>query len=169
MSHMQFDSLDEAFEWMQKRTEEANANLHDKQRGVTWGDHWCRFVDVANRLVVFGKVDTIAEVEAGERGEYDTPISEESQAELDYTLEHLRHTHERGYLYGRSFCTHYPEGELGDTHRANLWPIEKSLYDAAEQAGWVIDDLPNWAKHDLQHAWTGYRNHMMHLVLGDNT
>lgn len=159
-----FDSLDEAFNHMRRSEALANAGLHDKQRAVTYGSCWVRFYDIPNRVLVFGKVMTpevFAAEESVAAANSDHPMS---PAELDHALLRLRERAERGYLYGRCYSVIEPGGEFGDTHQANLWPISEDLYNAAQDAGWRMDDLVIDAKLELSLAFAQWREHQRHLA-----
>lgn len=124
-----FDNLEDMFAAMAKATYEANDAICDAQRAVTYGSCWARFaVDLG--IIVFGQVMTLEEVAAGERKVGST------ETEIAASLIILQENHQRGYMFGRAYSVWEPGGELGDTHRANLWPITKPEYEAARLAEW---------------------------------
>lgn len=129
MTHFQsFDNLDDMYAEMNRRTEEGNAHLHDKQRSLTWGSHWVRFIHQMQpaMFAIFGRVWTREEVAASE----DPEVVEQTAANLG-----------RGYMFGTAYSTIEPDGELGDTHRYNAWPISEALFEAAREARWDIGSI----------------------------
>ena len=159
-----FDTMEDAYEFMRKGEAYGNRNLHPKQQSITWGDHWVRFYNVADRLIIFGKVMTEAEVEAGESKGIDKitdPVElAEARDEIEYTMTAIRDSHARGLMWGWAYSHH--EHDLGSTHRFYMWPISKALYDAAEQVGWDVDALTDQAARDeLEAAWQEYRPHAL--------
>jgi hypothetical protein len=146
---------------MQRDTERANAHLALQQAALTWGSYWVRFSSDAPP--VFGYVPTLAEVEAAEVRAMPTPSdpehAREQGIEVEYTMEQVRESHERGFLYGRAYSTWCPDGEHGSTHRSSAWPISESLFDAARESGWLIKDLPPEARQEIREALLGYYEH----------
>lgn len=164
MEIMQFDSFEDALAMMERNTEWANAHLHEAQRRVTWGGYWVRFYDVPNKVLIFGRVFTEAEMEAGERVVHPGEDPDEAAADADATIARVRSAHERGYLFGMCYSVLEPDGEPGDTHRANLWPITQGLFDAARVAGWRLDDLDHAAKFALSAVYADWGNHQRTLA-----
>lgn len=143
MEFMEFDNVDEMFVWMRARTIDANAHLADAQREVTWGSYWMRLFDPP--IVIFGKVSTEAEMVADETKVKPGEDPAEVLAEAEWTIARLRENHEAGYMFGMAYSLIEPEGEWGDTHRANLWPISEKLFLDAKACGWdmrVLRDGP---------------------------
>lgn len=164
MEIREYDSLEDAFEDMRKATEWANAHLAEAQRQVTWGSHWVRFYDIPGRILIFGKVDTLAEVRRGEESTVqpgEDPA--EVKAEIEYSLRSLAERHENGYLYGQAYSIITPDGEYGDTHRANLWPIPAATFEAARSAGWQMDALDINARHAIAAAYAAWGRHQVIL------
>lgn len=110
-----FNSIEDAFAYMRQQEDRANANVHRFQRSISRGDYVFRRVD---DLLIFGYVFTAEEALEGE----DDPG-------LPNRLDDL---FERGYRYGRWYSNVVLEGEIGDTHIANLWPIFKEEFDEAQ-------------------------------------
>jgi hypothetical protein len=156
-----FESVDEMFSWMRDNEEAANLVLAPEQQAVTYGSHWCRFFDIANRVVIFGKVLTQEEQRETETALADD--SEADEAETEEILDTLAQSHERGYMYGRCYSTIEPDGEWGSTHRANLWPIPQHVYEAARDVRWDIDQLPPEQRTALEAAYQVYRTHLSGL------
>ena len=130
-----FNSMEEMFDFMARATESANAHLADEQKALTWGSYWFRPFD---DFVIFGYVFTQEEFEARERWSYHRggALDEEEEAEFGFSKAHVLDAHERGYLFGEAFSVSEPSGELGDTHRANAWPITAEQFEAAKAAHW---------------------------------
>lgn len=149
-----FATIEDMVADMRAATEQANRWLADAQRRVGWGDYWVRFsmVPGEQRLVIFGQVLPTREItfdddealEAAERGE---------------ELLRMQARHEDGFMFSRSFCVNYPGGELGDTHRANLWPLPRSVYDAAAKVGWNHQRLPQAEAFLLVEVFSNWRAH----------
>lgn len=159
MSEMQmrtYDSIETMVADMRAATEQANRWLADAQRRVGWGDTWVRFhiVPGEDRLVIFGQVLPTREA-LGPDGE--DPLE---RAEREEELLRIKARYDDGFMYSRSFSVNYPDGELGDTHRANLWPLPVSVYDAASKVGWdhkrlhqdqallLVEVFSNWRAHE---------------------
>jgi hypothetical protein len=68
-----------------------------------------------------------------------------------------------GFLFGASHSKFDVEGNLGTQHRANVWPIEQRLYDAAQQVDWDIARLDEAGRLLLEIAWRTARAHEMSL------
>lgn len=152
MSYMEFESLDEMVAWQQQQTASANANLAPEQAAITWGDHWVRF-DPASMTVIFGTIwelsywdGKIAEAEPGE-----------DRDEWVWEKDSVIASHVNGYLFGRAYSIIEPDGELGSTHRANMWPITPECFEAAEQAGWRLNDIKAPYENELRAAYDGWR------------
>lgn len=150
MEFRTYASLEEMATAMQKATERANRDLASAQREVTWGSHWVRFYldkDTIKDgpLVIFGRVLTEVEM-----------VHDED----DETIAFMRAQHDRGYMFSRSYSVLVPEGELGDTHRANLWPCSQALFLMAQKAGWNHRELPQVGSISLVDIYTNYRAHL---------
>ena len=155
-SYRKFDSIEEMFDYIEKQTQRANASLTAEQKAITWGSHWVRFLP-SEQLIIFGRVFTLAEIEQGERS------AGASTEELEYTLNSCRANHDRGYLFGRAYSVAEPDGELGDTHRANMWPITEQQFDEARQAAWnpsrIVPGMFSW----LAEAYSHYRAYLLSI------
>lgn len=84
-------------------------------------------------LLIFGRSQTIEEIEAAERkcGSFGE--------ELEATLASMRSAFKRGYLYGWCYSEIDAGGDLGSTHVADCMPISKALFERAERAGFKPD------------------------------
>lgn len=164
----EFDSLEDAWEFMRKGEDYGNRNLHPAQQAITWGDHWIRFYDVAERFIIFGYIYTEAEVEAAESEGIDkiTDPSEKTLArsEVVESMRVIRDSHSRGLMWGWAYSKHF--ADLGSTHRFNMWPCSKDLFEAAKAVGWDVDAIEDPAhREELEGAWQGYRLHQLSVML----
>lgn len=150
----EFDSFESMIEYMDEQTKIANAGLADEQKKLTYGSHFVNF-DIEDNIVIFGYVFTEDENVASEKR------AGASEDEAQSTLASVRDAHERGYLFGRCYSTVEPRGELGDTHRANAWPIPASLFGAACEAGWNVAGLSDEDVAALNQAYQGFRAHKL--------
>lgn len=148
MTFMEFESMDQMIEFMQKRTDEANRDLAPAQQAVTYGDCWARFDTIATTGVPeFGYVLTLDEA----------ATNQEERASVEAE-------HERGYLFSRAYSAHFPDGELGDTHRANLWPIDRAVFDALAAVEWDHNAVAPEHKVHLEIAYQAARAHAKGLT-----
>lgn len=139
-----FNSFEEMQEFMRKQTEGANERLAEEQKTITWGSHWVRFLDLdGSLLLICGYVDTLEEYLQKER---DAGADEE---EVEYAKATLPENHARGYMSGTAYSVIEPEGELGDTHRYNAWPISKELFEKVREAGWQLGQMDDAGVHEL--------------------
>jgi hypothetical protein len=148
-----FNSFEEFVEWSDRQTQQSNEHLHDQQRSLTWGSTWIRFWPQGDDIyLLFGRVATLDEVEAVER-EHGA-----GDGEIANMRERMSDSHERGYLHGQAFSVIEPDGEWGDTHRANMWPIRPELYEAMMQ---FPETLDQWMMDEINLAYQGYRDHVI--------
>lgn len=129
----------------------ANRLLHPNQRAVTWGSYWVRFYDVPNHVHVFSKVLTVDEFRALEIA------SGSSEEELLMSTAQLAIMHEDGYMYGWCYSIVSPKGEIGSTHRYNLWPIPERIYNDAKENGWDVRKMNGLAQFNLAAIYADYR------------
>jgi hypothetical protein len=164
---MSFDSIEDAYEFMRKGEDFGNRNLHPKQAAITWGDYWVRFYDVANRLIIFGCVETEAEVEEAESRGIDQ-IVDPGEREMERqgvieTMRTIRDSHQRGLMWGWAYSK--IDHDLGSTHRFHMWPITKELYEAVREVQWDVDALTDPAhRGELEQAWQEYRLHELSVI-----
>ena len=154
--------LEAMMDQMRMLTEYANEHLAEPQRTVTYGSYWARFYDVRDRLVIFGYVDSLEEMEASERS------LGAGDDEAAYIVADTERRHEDGDMYGMCYSTVTPEGELGFTHRADLWPIDKDTFDAYRAVGWDVDhaDLVWDTKVVLAGAYAEWATHTHQVIDG---
>jgi hypothetical protein len=158
MSFMAFDSFDEMSKWMDDRTSEANIGLAPEQQQITYGDCWARFDHLDTVGMLFGQVMTKAEWLASELAE-GAP-----EGEANYSLARVEASHQRGYMHGLVYSPVEPDGEYGDTHRANIWPIEERLFLAASIVEWRHEDMSLADRINLSIAFEQWRQHEMELI-----
>jgi len=126
-----FDSIDEAFAWMQEQEAKANADVHPAQKRIDRGTYALRPAPEVPCLI-FGYILTEEEIREGE------VFAGADEGELAFTMDILASSYQRGYRYGRWYSVVVPEGEIGDAHIANLWPLTKEVFDAAKEQGWQL-------------------------------
>lgn len=144
MEYREFDSFEDIQEEMAQREAAANASLTDEQRNVTFGDYWTRPIPEYG-IFEFGKVLTWEEFEALASDDDDVPAGDQWEA--------VEEAMERGYCFSRAFSTMEPEGMLGDTHKANLWPISEEDFKEAQVTGWMVSfALATRVFHELERA-----------------
>lgn len=151
-----FSSLDEALQFMADQTDKANSHLAPQQAGITWGSHWIRF-DGMSGLIIFGYVFTRDELIADERS------AGAGEQELAWTINNIDDNHERGYLFSRCYSIVEPTGELGDTHRSNVWPITEGQFREAQAAHWHAANMPGALSGWLGEAFKGFREHILSI------
>ena len=157
-----FDTFEEMIEFMQTNEEAANEHLADAQKAVTYDGYWCRFYDIADRVVIFGHVTPLAY--------WDEKVTQakpgEDREEWEFEKQQIEDSHRRGYMYGWCYSIVEAEGEPGSTHQANLWPIDKALFDEAKSVGWNIDALGPRGQAALQSVYSAWRAHMLGMDVG---
>lgn len=151
-----YDSLEDALADITRNTNIANAGLAPEQRACTWGTYWVRFIPTGQEmLVVFGRVQQLEEtVEQEMVLENEMPGPDEAEVRAT-----MQASHDQGYMFGRAYSVVEPRGELGSTHRANMWPITEDLYHAAQAANWDPLSLQPRDLDQLQDVYTAVRNH----------
>lgn len=154
MNVYKFSSLEEMLKAVNEWNTEANEGLATEQKAITYGDYWVRFYDVGARIIDFGKVMTEAEFVEGEMAFGADPD------EIAAELQQVKARHDAGYLYGVAHSILGVDGELGSTHRANVWPIEERLFTAAQTVDWKVDQLSPDGKLLLEIAYACYRTHL---------
>lgn len=153
-----FDSPEEMVEATRAATARANTGLAPGQRILAWGMHWVRR---EHGVLIFGKVDTLAEVRI-EEIECGATVDE-----ADYTANMVETRYADGYLYGNCCSQVVPDGEHGFTHRAAVWPIEQATYEAARVAGWDPSRMPLDRQLDVAIALMAYRGYVERMRSGE--
>lgn len=120
-----FGSMDEMLDYMDRQEKEANERAHPVQRAIHYGDHVLRHHE---GFMVFGWLPEKDEVMKGE-----------DRA----TQKMLGANFERGYRYGKWFSELCPEGEWGDSHVSNLWPIRAEEFKDARDTFWDTRRIVN--------------------------
>jgi hypothetical protein len=148
---LSFSSHEEMRAYLIQAQADALRSLHPLQRGITFGDCWVRFVNIAERHVEFGRValpeETLRlEIDAGA-----------TYADARAVVQRDQQAIKNGYLYGVAYSRYNREGEWGHTHKANVWPIEEWVFNDASEANWQVDLLPMSSKINLNIAFLGWR------------
>lgn len=154
MSFMTFDSDEEMQGFLAASEEAANQRVAPQQRAIGEGDYWVRFYRVVDRLIIFGQVHHLTRVW------HEEVRLGATEAEADYVVRHAKDRRARGYVFGTCYSIIEPEGELGDTHVSEVWPITAHLFDAAKAVRWNIDRLPDSGKKALEQAYQEYGEHV---------
>lgn len=127
------EGLMDFYEQMRKDEEIANASLHPTQaamRDNTTERQWAYRWEESMQLHIFGEVWSIEESEQAERDCGSTG------SELDFTMDGIRNSRTRGYVFGKWYSVYCEEGELGSAHVSNLMPIPQEIFEAARNTGW---------------------------------
>lgn len=130
MPMMEFNDIDEALAWIQKNEELANRKVHPIQQKVVRGTYALRLY--AEELTIYGYVLSEEEVR---QGEVDAGADED---ELNFTMEHLEGSYQRGYRFGKWHSVACHDGELGDAHVSTLMPITKEDFELAKLSDWNV-------------------------------
>lgn len=96
--------------------------------GVEWGS----LVEVAIGPSALADMVAKAAVPEGHEVEEWTEVRDEAV----YSIASSAERRLRGYLFGEAYSAPFPEGELGDTHVANAWPISEAAFEEARATGW---------------------------------
>lgn len=131
-----FDTWGEALARMEEREQAANARVTPEQRSIGWDDYWLRlWRDGDDVLAIFGHVWP------EERAKREPDEAEEAEA-----------TYRRGYRFGEAFSVACPEGELGDTHIADMMlKLSAEEFAVARACGWDTERL----REERIEAWAG--------------
>lgn len=149
-----FDNFDDMLAFMAENERVANTKIDDTQRAITYGQHWVRFYDIPGRILIFGRVMPLAEIEANE-----TRLGAEP-AEVHAVLESTKDMHERGYVWGYAYSVIEVAGELGNTHRSEIVPCPEEVFNEAKAVGWNVDHLqPEW-KARVEELYQQWRRHL---------
>lgn len=148
--HYEYGSVAEAYAHMRLMEEQANERVVEEQRQITWGSHFLRVL-YTSPVVIFGHVWPEDDILLGEQR------AGASLEEAETTLRTLRASHERGYRFGRCYSIVEPEGELGDTHISDCWPITEEEFLQAQNFRWETRKI--LAQHDwLADALIAFNN-----------
>lgn len=142
-----FDSLEAMYARMAEQEAAANAALSPDQGAMrdAVGEtvYWMRPYE---GMFIFGECPSLAAATVKERSYY--PILDgartaenaeeydEAASEFEYSSTNLAERRSRGYLFGTAYSVIEPDGELGDTHVANAWPISKEAFEQAREVAW---------------------------------
>lgn len=130
MTYMEFGSLEEMLAYQAEAEKRANEMVVEEQRAISPGDYWCRPVPEMG-LFEFGRVATEAEV----LGLYS---EDEEESPEEYWARLQGENRERGYRFSKAYSLLAPEGEWGDTHVLNMWPISEEDFHKAASANWDV-------------------------------
>jgi hypothetical protein len=140
---------DRLYEYLRSRNDWAKDHLAPEQQNITYGDHWARFYDVSSQLIIFGRVD---------------PLAETSESPDEQEREYLRHETERrmanGYVYGKCYSKVTVPGEYGFTPKFEIWPIDEDVFNAARDVNWEFTHLPIGVRIELSTAYGWWHSHM---------
>lgn len=119
-----FDNFEQMQEYMAKAEEEANNALHPVQielrDDVEHTRYWCRpYAELG--ILIFGEAWSVSQIRAKE----DAHITDRKTE-----------VRARGYLFGYAYSVVEPDGEVGDTHVANVFPISEAAFEEARAHGW---------------------------------
>lgn len=103
-----FDDLDEFFERMEKRMEEADARFQSWQAAIKPGDYFVRYNPLG--FNIYGEI-----------------LNEEEPRD-----KHLRH-----YRFCKGYSVACPDGEMGDIHVSQIEAlISQETFEAMRKRGW---------------------------------
>lgn len=145
-----FGDPEEMRETIQQWREAALAGLAPAQADLTFGSHWVRFED---DLVIFGRVATLSEVGVAEM---ELGASGEEAAAMTHQISENM---EAGLLYADCYSVVEVDGEVGNTHKASVWPIDESLFEQARRVDWDPYRLPDSGRALLTEAWAAFNGH----------
>lgn len=150
---MSFNSIEEMQDWMAQRTIEANENLAPEQEAITYGTPWVNFSALGQTDALCVGIVMTEEAYLADGGDVE-----------DWEGGSIQEGHDRGYMFGRAYSKWLPEGELGDTHRASMWPIPEDLYAALEAVQWDHYGLAVEHKILLQILFDEWRAHEQEIA-----
>ncbi len=151
MSVIGFDSFDDMQRFLTDAEEAANRRVSDPQREISYGNLWLRFHDPLGRVVIFGRVHTLEEIKAKEV-ELGASLGEATQV-----VRHTQQMNERGYVFGTCWSIIEPRGELGNTHRSEIWYCPPAVFEEAKAHEWNVDSVSEWAKDALEALYQQWR------------
>lgn len=134
MSEFMFEinDLEAYFDWEAQQQERVKAALTDEQRAISWGDTFFRIWQLPMEpepLIIFGEVYTLERLR-----------EKEEETTVNRLIERFPY-----FCFTKCYSVVEPEGELGDTNRYNMWPIERWQFVTAQQAGWQPRDPSVWS------------------------
>lgn len=157
-----FDSHEEMVAFVEERKAHAVAGLAREQQALTFGSYWVQFHDIPNRHIVFGRVPTCEEIALDMlRGPGGEVSPDADWGQVAQACEDAERNMNEGFLYGWAHDRFNPAGELGVTHKAHVWPIEKRLFDAATFVQFEIANLNETGRFLLDLAFRQMRAHVL--------
>lgn len=131
MEFRTFGSAEEMFKAIQRGVEQAKARATPEQNAITKGDYWWRYVATMD-LHIFGYIMTDDELYSG------SAYRGISEREIQWEKEAAKDSYDNGFRFGRAYSVVVPEGELGETHVADMVKISKAQFDYAKQHDWSL-------------------------------
>jgi hypothetical protein len=143
-----YDTLEEALKDMGEAEDAANKRLLTAQRAMIDCKDDQYFVNIAvnmKELFIAGEAWSSDRADREELAAYHvndvSELGDEERSEFNHSRKMMRDSRSRGYIFGRGYSVIEPDGELGSTHVANMWPISKAAFDEAREQKWQPDLL----------------------------
>jgi hypothetical protein len=127
-----YDTFEDMLAHIDQQVEAAKANTLPRQNEITYGDYW---MGEWQGILIFGKIMTLAELEAG-YDQYDS-----SPEEIQHEREATESAYNDGFRFGTAYSQVVPEGELGDTHVSTMVPITADEFESAQKLFWSPDTI----------------------------
>lgn len=125
MSHIiPFEDWDDVGRVMADAETKANASLTNRQRDIVYGSYWLR-AEPRTGMLEYGWV---------------IPKDVAERKQTRESIRALRDAYDRGYRFSRAHSILCPEGMLGDTHLAVMWPITEEEFNLARGNGFAKTD-----------------------------
>jgi hypothetical protein len=158
MTMMSFESDEEMAAFAADNSKRVMEGLAEAQRSLKFGDYWVRFVNPSSDPpdVEFGHILTPTEIarnmfEDGVEWDDVKDFIESTTSKLD----------DHGLMWGTASTYRFPLHELGQTHKASVWPIEKRLFDWAVEARFNVNEMGTDAQMLLKVAYAQMRAHVL--------
>lgn len=142
-----YDSLEAMFADMAEREAAANAAVCPEQAAVRDATDTVFWMRPYESIVIFGRTPSVAAYAEIEYAHLDRELAGADPAERAMlvseraaVLPTFTDRRARGYLTGDCFSVWEAEGEWGDTHCSQVWPISSAQFEAARAAGWDFAD-----------------------------
>lgn len=149
MPMKEFNDFEEALEWIQQNEAIANRKVHPIQAKILRGCYALR--PYTNDLVIYGYVLTEEEIR------WDELKYGADEGELEFTIQHLNASFERGYRYGKWHSVACHDGEYGDAHVSTLMPLTKEDFELAKLSDWNVaaDKVLEFISRGVEEALRG--------------
>lgn len=145
-----FENPDEMREFVQRNGPQSA--FHPAQRAVTYNDNWVRFPNLPGGIVQFGWVATPDFIY---QHRLDAGCTSEAARAMVATIQR---GHENGHLWGLVYDREDRDGSWRNIYKADVWPCEESLFMAAAEVYWQIEQLPPSARVNLEIAFRALRS-----------